>query len=314
MLTRRHIRVKVMQAIYAMLQSKHSDVDAQQKFLFASIERMESLYLLLLSLLIELRKTAQKQLEIAQKKYLATETDKNPNTKFVNNYILQLLANNEHVLDALEAKKIKHWELDDEYVRLVYDAIVESEIYKDYMKTTTNSIKEDQSFFVELYKEIIAPHPKLYEYIEDHSLTWLDDLPLVNTIILKKIKKINQNSSKTIFIESLYKDQEDREFAKNLLLKTVLNDEKLSKEIEGKTPNWDKERIAEVDSILLKMAIAEFLYFPSIPVRVTINEYLEIAKEYSTPKSSIFINGVLDKLVKDYQTNQKLNKIGRGLM
>jgi N utilization substance protein B len=160
---------------------------------------------------------------------------------------------------------------------------------------------------------VIAPSDKYYEYIEDKRLTWIDDFPIVNTALAKVLAKISEKNVSTILLPELYKNQDDKQYAKQLFTKVVLNDETLSKEIEGKTPNWDKERIAEMDMIILKMGIAEFLHFPSIPVRATINEYLEIAKEYSTPKSSIFINGILDKLVKEFETSKKLNKIGRGL-
>ncbi len=314
MLTRRHIRVKVMQSIYAMVQADDDRMDVYRKFLFSSIEQMENLYLLLLSFLIALQKHAKEQMELGQKKYLATDQDKNPNTKFVNNRVLQLLAENEALQQILKEKKIDNWDLNEDYIRIVYDAIINSRQYHAHMVSEKSGFEEDKAFLIDLFKEIIAPNDKLYEYIEDQRITWIDDLPLINTLILKKIKKVTSNATGHYFIQKLYKDADDKSFMKDLFTKTLLNDKVLSNEIEGKTPNWDKERIAEIDEILLKMAICEFLYFPSIPVKVTINEYLEIAKEYSTPKSSIFVNGILDKLVKEYQQNEKLNKSGRGLM
>ena len=166
---------------------------------------------------------------------------------------------------------------------------------------------------ISLYKQVIAPNEKLYEYLEDRRLTWLDDYPIVNTVLVKVLAKVNENNIASTLIPELYKNSEDRDYALELLRKVLLNDEKLMSEIDGKTPNWDKDRIAELDMIILKMGIAEFLYFPSIPVRASINEYLEISKEYSTPKSSLFINGILDKIVKEFTDNGKLNKIGRGL-
>ena len=159
---------------------------------------------------------------------------------------------------------------------------------------------------------MIAPNEKLYEYLEDNKLTWIDDIPLVNTQILKELKQVVEKADYRI--SKLYKDQEDQEFVTLLFKKTVLNEVELAKEYIDKTPNWDAERIAEIDTIILKMAICEFLKFPSIPVKVTINEYLEIAKEYSTPKSSIFINGILDNLIKEFQNENKIQKTGRGLI
>ena len=163
-----------------------------------------------------------------------------------------------------------------------------------------------------MFTELIAPNEKLYEYLEDNKLTWVDDIPLVNTQIQKQLKQISEASE--FRVTKLYKDQEDQEFVSLLFRKTVLNEVELAKEYIDKTPNWDADRIAEIDTIILKMAICEFLKFPSIPVKVTINEYLELAKEYSTPKSSIFINGILDNLVKEFQNENKIQKTGRGLM
>lgn len=314
MLTRRHIRVKVMQSIYALAQSGgNSNVDKEVKFVKFSMDNMYNLYLTLISLLIEIQKKADEQQRLSQKKYLATQEEKNPNKKFVNNDVLKLLVANEPLQEELSNRKLS-WDLDDKYVEIIYDAILESDIYRNYMSGTESSFKEDKEFVADIYKNIIAPNDKLYEFIEDHNLTWVDDLPLVNTLILKMITGLKKNSEVNYFLPSLYKDDDDLKFALDLFKKTVLNYEKLQEEISGKTPNWDVERIADMDSILLKMAICEFLKFPSIPVKVTMNEYVEIAKEYSTPKSSVFINGILDKLVKEYQNNNKLNKVGRGLM
>ena len=209
-----------------------------------------------------------------------------------------------------------------ERFRELFNYLVDETIRGNYVKEISiaidvfkkdSSFKEDREFLIRMFKEVIAPNEKLYEYIEDKRLTWLDDFPLVNTLMVKMIAKLSEKNMHTILIPDLYKNNEDRDYALQLIQKVILNDDELTTIIDQKTPNWDKERIADVDMIILKMGIAEFLYFPSIPVRATINEYLEISKEYSTPKSSIFINGILDKLVKDFTSDKKLNKIGRGL-
>jgi N utilization substance protein B len=164
-----------------------------------------------------------------------------------------------------------------------------------------------------MFSELIAPNEKLYSYLEDFKLTWVDDIPVVNTQIQKQLRHMSADAD-LIKVPAIYKDEEDKDFASALFRKTVLNESELAKEFIDKTPNWDVERIAELDTIILKMAICEFLKFPSIPLKVTINEYLELAKEYSTPKSSLFINGILDNLVKDFQKNNRVNKAGRGLI
>ncbi len=314
MLNRRHIRIKVMQTIYAYKGGEGGNFKADQTFLLRSLDNMYNLYLLMLSLLIELQKRSADHLEKTQKKHLATSEDKNPNSKFVNNEVLQQIKNNTSLKQAFEDHKITNWELDNEYVDVIFKELLASDLYKEYMQTRTSDYKEDKNFIVDVYKEIIAPNDKLYDYLQDQNLTWTDDLPVVNTAILKIIRKLKANSPERQLLPELYKDEDDREFALDLFKKTILNQNELNEAISEKTRNWDADRIADIDNVLLQMAICELNNFPSIPVKVTINEYLEIAKEYSTPKSSIFINGILDKLVKEYKEVDKLNKTGRGLM
>lgn len=314
MLNRRHIRIKVMQTLYAFDGSESDDFKKDEKFLLHSLENMYDLYLMQLSLLVEIQKRAEDHQAKTQKKHLATQEEKNPNKKFVNNEVLQLLKHNEVLKSELEKRKIDFWYLDFEYVDIIFKSILESNLFKVYMSTKTSDFREDKNFIVDIFSEIIAPNDKLYEYIEDKKLTWIDDLPVINTIIQKLLRKVKKDSIDQHFTPRLYKDLEDRDYSVELLKKTLLNRSKFNEEIAKKTVNWDSDRIATLDAILLQMAICEFQKFPSIPVKVTINEYLEIAKEYSTPKSSFFINGILDKIVKEYSQDGKLNKIGRGLM
>lgn len=313
MLTRRHIRVKVLQSIYALRQSTQPDLEKQEKFLFYSIDQMLDLYALSLQLLVEMRKADRKFLVTSQQKHLATSEEKNFSTTFLDNKVLDLIEQNEDLSNYIKNKKLQYWDLDGEYVTLLLKDLRAKDFYKQYIQKQRTSFKEDQYFLLALFKKVVAPSDKYYEYIEDKRLTWVDDFPIVNTALAKMLAKISEENASTILLPQLYKNQDDRQYAKELFTKVVLNDEKLSQEVEGKTPNWDKERIAEMDMIILKMGITEFLDFPSIPVRATINEYLEISKEYSTPKSSIFINGILDKLVKEFESSKKLNKNGRGL-
>ena len=314
MLTRRHIRVKVMQSLYAFSQSENDNLASEEKFLLKSMEEMYDLFVLQLSLLTEIKAHAETFLERSQQKHLATQEDKDPNRKFVQNAVFEILEQNTQLEQIIDDRKLNHWKFDDEYVAILWNEIKESNAFADYMEMRDNSFKEDKDFVLAIFKKVIAPNDKIYDYFEDKKLTWLDDLPLVNTAVLKMLQKLKQTATPEDKLPKLFKSIDDKEFAVNLFRKTYLKDGKLSNEMQGKTPNWDKDRIAEIDTVLLKMAICEFLEFPSIPVKVTINEYLEISKEYSTPKSSIFINGILDKLSKEYKTDGKLNKIGRGLM
>lgn len=313
MLTRRHIRVKVLQSIYAYNQREYPDIDVQEKFLWYSIEQMRDLYLLLLQFLVVLPKHAEGFLTKSQQKYLATDTEKNPSLNFVNNRVLKLIASNPTFSETIKRKKLNYWEMDTEYVNIVLNELREKPWYEAYLDQKETDYKQDQKFVIRLYKEIIAPNEKLYDYLEDKRLTWLDDFPIVNTAIVKMLGSLSEKNAANLLLPDLYKNEEDKEYALQLFRKVVLNEDKLNAQIEGKTPNWDQERIADIDMIIIKMGIVEFLHFPSIPVRATINEYLEVSKEYSTPKSSIFVNGILDKLVKEFEENGKLNKIGRGL-
>tara|TARA_R110002051_G_scaffold169498_2_gene240084 strand:- start:34477 stop:35391 length:915 start_codon:yes stop_codon:yes gene_type:complete len=302
-----------MQSIYAMGCTMQNSLPLEEKFVKESIKESYSLYLLMLDMMVEVHAFAKAHQEKHSKKILATETEKNPNTKFIENQALVKMASNTMLQDELEKRKLKNWRLDDEYVGIIYNALVESSFYEVYMEAGETTFKEDRAFVVQFYTEVLAPNDKLYDYLEDKRLTWLDDLPLVNMTVLKRLQKMKPSSPESSLLPELFKNEDDKVFGPELLSKTVGNDEFLTEEITKNTPNWDKERIADVDMVLIKMALCEFLKFPSIPVKATINEYLEIAKEYSTPKSSIFINGVLDKLVKEYSKNNTLKKTGRGL-
>jgi N utilization substance protein B len=313
-LNRRHIRVKVMQSIYAMHQNGSDNIEKEEKFLLYSIDSIQDLYLIMLSSLTEICKKEALFLEKSSVKHLATSEDRNANKKFIHNSVFKLLSENKSLQIALENRKINNWSLNDDYILLLLAEIKKSDIYEKYMRNRVNTFEEDQEFVLTLFMDIIAANDKLYDYLEDYKLTWVDDLPVVNTQIIKQLRALKSDKDDSFSIPKLYKDTEDKEFVTNLFRKTILNETELAKEYINKTPNWDTERIAEIDTIILKMAICEFLKFPSIPVKVTINEYLEIAKEYSTPKSSIFINGILDNLVKEFQANNKLIKTGRGLM
>ena len=303
-----------MQSIYAMHQNGSDDLEKEEKFLFHSIDAIQDLYLTMLSSLIEICKKETIFLHKSSQKHLATAQERKPNEKFIKNSIFQILTENSSLRIALENRKINNWVLNDDYILLLLNDIKQSKLYDKYMSNAINSFEEDKEFIIDLFMDVIVPNEKLYDYLEDDKLTWVDDIPLVNTHIIKQLKVIKPIEEGNFRVPKLFKDNEDRDFVKDLFRKTVLNESELAKEYMDKTPNWDSDRIAEIDTIILKMAICEFLKFPSIPVKVTLNEYLEVAKEYSTPKSSIFINGILDNLVKELQTSNRIVKVGRGLM
>ncbi|PQJ72554.1 MULTISPECIES: transcription antitermination factor NusB [Polaribacter] len=312
MINRRHIRVKVMQSVYAMLHSYNDDIIKEEKFLKHSILKMYDLYVLNLLLLVEVQKLAAKKIALSKKKILATKEDLNPNNKFLNNKLINLIAESVSVEGYVELNDLRNWEENDEYVKIIYDQLQNSDLYKKYLATEADSYKVDKTFVIDFFKEIIAPNEKLGEYFEDTMISWSDDIPFVNTWVVKTLSKQKENA---IFVlGKLYKDKDDEEFVSKMFRKTVLKNTEYELIIEEKTPNWETDRIADMDMILIKMAVSEFLNFPSIPTRVTINEYIEISKDYSTEKSSYFINGVLDKISKEFVENKKIVKIGRGLL
>ena len=312
MINRRHIRVKVMQSVYALLQSHNDDIIREEKFLKHSILKMYDLYVLNLQLLIEVQKLAAKKIALSKKKILATKEDLNPNNKLLNNKVINTFAESISIESYVELNGLNNWAENEEYVRIIYDELQKSNIYKNYLETQDNSFKVDKAFVLDFFKEIIAPNDKLGDFFEDTMISWVDDIPFVNTWVVKTLSK--QKEDKTFVLTSLYKDVDDEEFVSKMFRKTVLNHKDYERDIEEKTPNWETERIAGIDMIILKMAISEFLNFPSIPTRVTINEYIEISKDYSTEKSSYFINGVLDKVSKEFIENKRIVKIGRGLL
>lgn len=312
MINRRHIRVKVMQSLYAMLQSNNDDIIREEKFLKHSILKMFDLYVLNLQLLVEVQKLAAKRIALSKKKILATAEDLKPNTKFIDNKLINAIAESVSVEGYIELNNLKNWELDTEYVKIILDELLKSDLYKNYINAEEDSYKKDKVFVVEFFKEIIAPNDKLGDYFEDTMISWADDIPFVNTWIVKSLSK---HKNTAIFVlGNLYKDTDDEEFVSKLFRKTILKHTEYEKDITEKTPNWETDRIADIDMILIKMAITEFINFASIPTRVTINEYIEVSKDYSTEKSSYFINGVLDKISKEFIENQRIVKIGRGLL
>lgn len=312
MINRRHIRVKVMQSVYAMLHSNNNDLVKEEKFVKHSIQKMFDLYTINLQLLVEVQKLARKKMELSKKKILATKEDLNPNTKFINNRLLNLLRESVSLEGYIELNKLNYWELDDEYIKILWEELQNSDIYKKYMDTIEDSYNVDRAFVIDFFRDIVAPNEKLADYYEDKMISWVDDIPFVNTWIIKSLNK--QSPNKPFILGSLYKDNDDKLFVSNLFNKTMLHHHKYDEEITSKTPNWEADRIADIDMILIKMAITEFLHFPSIPSRVTINEYIELAKDYSSNNSGQFINGVLDKLSKEYLNSKRMVKIGRGLL
>ena len=314
MLTRRQIRVKVMQAVYAHYNGNFLSLKEGTNTIAKSCQDMLLLHTTLLYLFKALWEHAVEQDEIQKKQRKGDAPLNEHYATIIHLTPLALVAKHPFLSNKIEQHKLNIWDLEFDYVRQLFETIVSSEIYQDFKELESPNFKEQQKFLVKLFKEIIAPDDRLYNYIEDLNMQWVDDLPVVNTFVLKQLRKLREEDMSSLVFPDLAERTEDIGFGKSLYEQVIANEDTLQKEFEGKTPNWDKDRIATLDGLLIKIAIAELIYFSDIPPKVTLNEYLELAKEYSTPKSNQFINGVLDSLVKEYIKNDRLNKEGRGLL
>ena len=309
MLTRRHIRIKVMQSVYSFSLGQNNNLEKEVLFFKESVGQTFNLYLLLLGLFKSLHAYAEEQLETIQKNKIQNEAQCKILQNFTQNRVLIFFKEHKVLSKQLDNKKLVKWDLEFKFLKDLFIEVSNSQVFKDYHEIENPSEEDDLNFTTKLFKNHIATSNYLYDFVEDNCLTWTDDLPIV-----KMLKHIDLNSPQSLTFPRSIENQEDTDFGIKLLEKVISNDSNLQEELLGKTPNWDAERIAQLDNVILKVAIAELLYFPMIPSKVTLNEYLEIAKDYSTPKSNNFVNGVLDKLVREFDQENRLNKTGRGLL
>jgi N utilization substance protein B len=314
MLNRRHLRIKVLQALYAYYQADEGSFHKSEKDLLEAVEKIYDLYIYLLLSFGELKSIAERRIEDNKKKIRPSEEELNPNLKFVNNQIIQILEDNKDLRVVSEERKV-NWVGDDvqEMFRKMLLHIRESETFFEFMNNGESGFEEDRQFALSLFKTEIANYPLLYDFFEEKSIQWLDDIDLACSMVLKTIKNFSEEGDSAIL--ALYKDKEDElSFIKNLLRKTISMDKENEVIIDELTKNWEFDRIAKMDVILMKMAITEFQIFNNIPTKVTLNEYIEISKFYSTPKSNTFINGILDKAIRKLTDENKIQKVGRGLV
>ncbi len=299
--------------MYAYYQSNDSDASVSRKELFKSVDRIYELYIYLLLTFEELQRQGERRLEEGKQKMRPTEDDLKPNRKFVDNKIIGILSQHEDLRKHSENLKV-NWVGDEkqELFRKMYLEMREGETYFEYMNNGLSGFEEDKAFLVALFKSDIANFQHLYNFFEELSIHWLDDIDLVCSMVLKTIKSFEEEGSNNIL--PLYKDEVDEQaFIRELLRKTIEMDSENEALIDELTSNWELDRIARMDIILMKMAITELQIFNNIPTKVTLNEYIEISKFYSTPKSNGFINGVLDKAISRLESQGMIQKAGRGL-
>lgn len=314
MLNRRHLRIKVLQILYAFFQSKEIDVVKAQNELLLSVERMYDLYLYLLLTIPELKRAAETNNENRKNKLRPNESDLMPNLKWVENSLVLKIEESKELNKISSARKVNWLGAENQEIfRKMFLQVKDSETYFEFMENGLKDFEEDKKFALALFKNEIINSEFLHNYIEDKSIYWLDDIDLCCSMALKTLKTAAQD--KEISILSLYKEDDDeKEFILNLCRNTIEMDVENEKLIETLAVNWEVDRIAKMDVLLLKMALVELQTCSSIPTKVTMNEYIEISKFYSTPKSNLFINGILDKAISQLTKEKKIKKIGRGLV
>lgn len=319
MLSRRQLRIKALQALYAFIQSVNDQLDQGEKEMLRSLEKLYEIYIYQLSFLIEIVDFSRKRIEENKKKFIPTEEDLNPNTRFVDNRFYHQLANNRDLLKYIDKYKI-NWVDQEDMIRKLMAQIRESKDYTDYLNKPQNSYNNDKDIFIKIIKKHLSRSEILQFYYEEKSIYWYDDFFTANLLVIKAIKGIDSSWDEyhklPVFFEkdSEGNQNEDKEFIINLFRKTIIKSAEYEKLIDEKVKNWEMDRIAVMDVLIIKMALVELLEFPSIPIKVTLNEYIELAKLYSTPKSKVFVNGILDKLIVDLKAQKRIKKTGRGLI
>ena len=314
MLTRRHVRIKVVQSVYSYYVSKNNDLKNEINFFHKSVSNIFELYYCLILLLVAIYKYSSNQTKNLKKAKLDVSKKINNYQKIKDNIILFFLEKKCREKNKKFKKISEEWNLENKYIKLLIDELFNSIFFNKYILIKKPTFNQQKQLILDFFTEIIATSDYISEYLSDKELTWEDDLPVVNTFIVKQIKSITLSNNNNFKIPETKSFNEDIFFGEKLLKICINKNEEILMELKGKTPNWETDRITSIDLITLKVAIAEILNFELIPTKVSINEYIEISKDYSTPKSNIFINGVLDKLVKEFELKNRMNKVGRGLI
>ncbi|MBP1616436.1 MAG: transcription antitermination factor NusB [Bacteroidetes bacterium] len=307
MINRALIRIRVAQIVYAYFQNDDSNVKNAENNLVFSLEKSYELYFYLLSLLVEVTKIYQKRITQRKNRFLPTKEDINPDLKFAQNRFVSLISKSQLFIEFVDAHDLS-WEEHENYLKNLLDRILQSQTYKDYIDNPENDFHSDRDFWRKIFKQIICEDEELNDLLEDQSLYWNDDVEIVESFVLKTIKRTTPELADDELFLPIFKDQDDLDYAKKLLATTLRNQVELREIISKHTQNWESERVALMDMVVMQIAITELLHFPSIPVNVTLNEYIDIVKAYSTNKSAGFINGILDAIVQELKKEGKLIK------
>ncbi len=314
MISRRLVRIKAVQTYYAFVQGNYDgSLEKVQEALEMSIDKSYELFAEMFCLIVAIADHAEYKIEFNRNKLLPTEEDLNPNRKFVDNKIIQAFRSEPTIKKYME-KATSNWSEHYEFVRNVFNKMANSEFYKKYMEDENRSIKQDADVICKIINKYLIDNTDLDEILESESIFWNDDLEFSLSNLIQTIKKLNDDNIENFRLPAMFKNEEDREFAKTLIKNTCLYRQKFDELIEKNLQKWELQRIAFMDRVILHLALCEMTQFPELPVRVTINEYIDIAKGYSTEKSGTFVNGILDKIYNQIKDDKSLNKIGMGLL
>ena len=313
MLNRRHLRIKILHVLFGYYQDEDRDPKRSRQALDHSTQKMQELYLLLLDMVGSMQALAIERIEAGYKKQLPSPEDLNPNTKFVTNKPLRVLANSENLRKACEAHGVG-WANRQELLKGIFRALLDHEEYTEYMASEERGFQADRESLIRMFRKHMVNFDLFQDMLEEESIFWVDDLDLAASMAIKTIKTIKEGDEEVELLPLWRDDDDDKAFMEDLFTQTLALGEESEAHIKEGAQNWELERIATTDRILMKMALAEARTFESIPLKVTLNEYIELSKYYSTPKSHGFINGILDQLFTKLKESGKIKKVGRGLI
>jgi N utilization substance protein B len=308
MINRVLLRIKIVQILYSFYKGGNGSLALAEKELLFSIEKTYDLYFHLLQLSIEITRYAELRIDARRNKLIPTEEDLHPNTRFVENKFIGQLRSNEQLKDYFSKRKLS-WVNHPDIIKNLYEKIIASNFYSEYMNAGTVDYEADKSIWRKIYKKIILSDEELEESLEEQSIYWIDDIELVVSFVIKTIKRFESENEANQALMPKFRDEQDWEFAKELLSQTISHSDEYQELISRFTKNWDYDRIAFMDILIMKVALAEIMNFPTIPINVSLNEYIEISKFYSTDKSANFINGILDNIVNFLKSENKLTKV-----
>ena len=307
MINRNLIRIRVVQIIYSWYQNRNKNLREAEKELMFGLQKSYDLYYYMLLLMVELTRVHERRIEAKKSKFLPTEEDLNPNLNLIENKFIRQLEGNRQFNKQLNERPMS-WEEHDAFVRNLLDKILESDTYIEYSQVESPTYDEDKEFWRKIFKNFIYTNEELDDLLEDECIYWNDDVEIVQSFVLKSIRQLSEEDGIEQPLLPMFRDEEDKQYALQLLHDTILNEKKYRGLIEKHTEKWDFDRIAFMDMIIMQVALSEIFSFESIPTSVSLNEYIELAKGYSTPKSGTFINGVLDAIVQELKENNQIFK------